>query len=72
MDRKHFKCLLWKGLWGASVLSLITAWFSLKSSAVLGLEAQYWFWNALIFAALSISIKLDCHSCDTCGICPRV
>ena len=71
MNKKHFKCLLWKGLWGVGALSLIAAWLSLKSSAVIGLDAQTWFWNALIFVALSIPIKLDCHSCDVCGIGPR-
>ncbi|MBU6431246.1 MAG: hypothetical protein KGJ58_03340 [Patescibacteria group bacterium] len=45
MDRKHFKCLLWKALWGLSVLSLVAAWFSLKSSTVLGLDAATWFWT---------------------------
>ncbi|MEK7599131.1 MAG: hypothetical protein AAB474_01605 [Patescibacteria group bacterium] len=72
MDRKHFKCFLWKVLWGLGFLSLVAAWLSLKSSAVFGFDAAIWFWNALIFAALSISIKLDCHACDVCGISPRV
>jgi len=71
MDRKHFKCLLWKALWGLGALSLVLAWVTGKSGQVFGLDAQHLFWDALIFAALSIPIKLDCHSCDVCGIGPR-
>jgi len=70
MDRKHLKCLLWKALWGISVLSLIAAWFSLQDT-ILGFNAQFWFWNGLLFGVLAIPIKLDCHSCDTCQIGPR-
>ncbi len=68
MDKKHFKCLLWKGLWGLGVASLVLAWVATKSGFAFGLDAQHWFWDALIFVALSIPIKLDCHSCDVCQI----
>jgi len=67
MDNTHFKCLLWKSLWGLGVLSLLVAWLSLITDTVLGFDAFVWFWNAVIFAALSIPIKLDCQSCSTCG-----
>jgi len=63
--------LLWKALWGLGALSLVLAWVADKSGQVFGLDAQHLFWDALIFVALSIPIKLDCHACDVCGISPR-
>ncbi len=69
MDRRHFKCLLWKGLWGLSALSLIFAWMgSVQSNSVFGFGAQHWFWDALVLGVLAIAIKLDCHICDVCKI----
>ena len=66
MDRKHFKCLFWKGLWALGALSFVGAVYALYMGPVLGFDAQYWFWGALILTALSIPIKLDCHSCSVC------
>lgn len=67
MDKQHLKCLLWKGLWIAGALSLVAAWFSVNDPVgVWGYNVGIWFWNALIFAALSIPVKLDCHSCSVC------
>jgi len=67
MDRKHFKCLFWKGLWGLGALSFVAALASLQSGVVYGFDAAVWFWIALIFVGLSIPIKLDCHACSVCG-----
>ena len=67
MDRKHFKCLLWKGLWGLAVAAGALACVSAISGRVLFLyTAEHWFWNALILAVLAIPIKLDCTSCGVC------
>ncbi|HEY4478930.1 MAG TPA: hypothetical protein VI981_01050 [Candidatus Paceibacterota bacterium] len=68
MNRKHLKCTLWKLLWTLGVLSLIAAWVSSQSDPVLEFEWSFWFWNALVFGVLAVPIKLDCHSCDVCGI----
>ena len=69
INRKHFKCLCWKTLWGLGFLSLILAWITnYNQSAIIGYGALAWFWNALVLGVLAISIKLDCHSCDTCQI----
>ena len=68
MDRKHFKCLLWKGLWGLGALSLIGAWIAGPNGNLTGLDGVQLLWNALIFGVLAIPIKLDCHSCDVCNI----
>ncbi|MCI0533578.1 hypothetical protein L0Y49_05170 [bacterium] len=65
MNRKHFKCLLWKGLWIVSIFFLAAAWASLNS------DSEWLLWNALIFAVLSVPIKLDCHSCEVCQIPTR-
>lgn len=71
MDRTHLKCTLWKVLWGISALSIIAAWVSIKLATggqppVFGLDALFWFWNALLFGMLSIPIKMDCQSCAVC------
>jgi len=66
MDKRHFKCLLWKGLWLLGALSLVGAWIAGENGQVMGLGAQHLFWDALVLAALSIPIKLDCHSCSVC------
>ena len=68
MDKKHFKCLLWKLLWALSLISLVLVWVAGANNSVLGLPDAVWLWNSLIFGILSIPIKLDCHSCDVCGI----
>ena len=66
MDRTHFKCRLWKALWGLSALSLILAWVAARSGSVWGYGMEHWFWDALILGVLAIPIKLDCHSCSVC------
>ena len=68
MDRRHYKCLLWKGLWGLGAVSFVLALVAANGSAgaVLGFDAGYWFWVALVLVGLSIPIKLDCHSCSVC------
>lgn len=70
MDRAHFKCWLWKGLWGLAALSLIYTWWvaTYRSDPVLGFGALYGFWNALVLGVLAIPIKLDCHTCSVCKI----
>ena len=66
MDRKHFKCLLWKGLWGLGVVSFVLACASIWSGTPLWLTAEHWFWSALILGVLAIPIKLDCTACSVC------
>lgn len=66
MMSQHWKCRLWKTLWGLGVLSLVFAWVATRTGFVFGLDAQHWFWDALIFTVLAIPIKLDCHTCDVC------
>lgn len=64
---KHWKCRIWKALWGLGALSLILAWVSVGiRGTVLGLDPLAWYWNALVLVVLSIPIKLDCHSCEVC------
>jgi len=65
--KQHWKCTLWKALWGLGALSLVAAWVAVGTKAnVLGLEPLAWYWNALVLTALSIPVKLDCHSCTVC------
>ncbi|TSC62076.1 MAG: hypothetical protein G01um101448_1209 [Parcubacteria group bacterium Gr01-1014_48] len=66
MDKKHLKCLLWKGLWLWGALSLVGAWIAGEGGQFMGFGAQHLFSDALVLAALSIPIKLDCHSCFVC------
>ncbi len=68
MDRRHLKCLLWKGLWALGAVSFILALVAANGGTgiILGFDAGYWFWVALVLAGLSIPIKLDCHSCSVC------
>ena len=62
------KCLLWKALWAAGALSLVMAWTGVYlKNLVLGLEPLAWYWNALVLAALSIPVKMDCKDCGTCN-----
>ena len=68
MDRKHFKCLLWKGLWGLGVIALVLAFFAIQSGKVWGYDSLHWYAGALILAVLAIPIKLDCRSCTVCKI----
>ena len=69
MMKKHLKCWLWKGLWALSALAFILAWVSVIMQQPIGaLDPLFLFWNALILAALATPIKLDCHSCDVCGV----
>ena len=69
MDRKHSKCLLWKGLWTLALITMILAWISnYTQGAFLGYGALVWFWTALVLGVLAIPIKLDCHDCGVCGI----
>ena len=68
MDRRHLKCLLWKTLWGLSVIALISAWVATRNGQVWGLNAEHLFWDALVLGVLAIPIKLDCHSCSVCRI----
>ena len=66
MDQR-WKCRIWKGLGGLGVIALVLAWLAGKDGTMLGLDTWQWYWNALIFAVLSIPIKLDCHSCGVCA-----
>ena len=67
MDRKHFKCLLWKGLWGLSALAFLTACFAARKNMLIwGFGSEKLFWDALILGVLAIPIKLDCHDCSVC------
>ncbi|MDP3769692.1 MAG: hypothetical protein Q8R40_02005 [bacterium] len=69
MDKKHCKCLLWKGLWALGLITLILAWVSnYTQAALLGYGALAWFWTALVLGVLAIPIKLDCHDCSTCSV----
>ena len=62
------KCLLWKVLWGLGALSLVLAWVAVyQRGLVFGLEPLAWYWNALILAALSTPVKMDCKDCGTCN-----
>lgn len=62
------KCLLWKVLWTAGALSLVTAWAAVwRQGLVLGLEPLAWYWNALVLTALSVPVKMDCKDCGTCN-----
>ncbi|MBI3019703.1 MAG: hypothetical protein HYY60_00025 [Parcubacteria group bacterium] len=69
MDRKHFKCWLWKGLWALGFVAFVVALVASNGSAgaVFGFDAAYWFWVSLILVAHSIPIKLDCHDCSVCA-----
>jgi len=67
MNKKHWKCWLWKGLWLAGVASLAMAWAAVWTRGlVLGLEPLAWYWNALVLAALATPVKMDCSDCGTC------
>ncbi len=68
MSTKHLKCWLWKLLWVLGALSLVLAWVAGVNGQVLQLPGIVWFFNALVFGILAVPIKLDCHSCDTCGV----
>jgi len=69
MDRRHLKCLLWKGLWLISLVSLVVAWYGVGGNkVVLGLNSLGWFWNAVIFGILAVPVKLDCRACGVCKI----
>ena len=62
------KCWLWKVLWAAGALSLVTAWVAVyQKGLVWGLEPLAWYWNALVLAALSTPIKMDCKDCSGCS-----
>ena len=69
-SKKHLlKCWLWKVLWALSALALIVAWVGvMRRTAVLNVDPLFLLWNALILGVLAIPIKLDCHSCDVCGV----
>jgi len=56
-------------LWTAAVISLVYAWVATKNGAILELEANFWFGNALILGILAIPLKLKGGSCecDGCG-----
>lgn len=64
---KHYKCLLWKGLWGLGALALILSWLAGEGGHMIGMSTEHLLWDALVLAVLSIPIKLDCHSCGVCG-----
>ena len=64
---QHWKCRIWKKLWGLSLLALIVGWVAvLQNGAILGLQGVYWFLTSLSLGLLAIPIKLDCTSCGTC------
>ena len=64
----NLKCLLWKVLWLAAALSLAMAWAAVwQRNLVFGVEPLAWYWNALILAALSTPVKLDCSDCGGCS-----
>lgn len=71
MVKKHFKCYLWKILWGLGALSLVLAWGSLPTGVIATLGTAVWFWSALILGVLSITIKMDCDNCDVCKVQPQ-
>ena len=70
MNNKHLiKCWLWKGLWVVAAVLFAMAWVSvMRRAAIAKLDPLFLLWSALIFGVLSIPIKLDCHSCDVCGV----
>ena len=68
MEKQHIKCWLWKVLWALCAISLVLAWMSGINGMMFNLPAGIWFWTALVLGVLAIPIKLDCHSCNTCGI----
>ena len=68
VDRKHYKCMLWKGLWLLAAVSFILAFVLAKDGGwIMRMGAEAWYWNALILGILAIPIKLDCHDCGVCG-----
>lgn len=61
------KCLLWKLLWLGGLASLLAgasalAWYG----GDLLLHFKNWWLMGLLLAALSVSVKLDCHDCGAC------
>lgn len=72
--KKHLmKCWLWKGLWTLGALSFIASWVSVAmQKPLLNVDPGLWLWSALILAALSIPVKLDCAACGTCNVGPRM
>ncbi len=69
MNKKHWKCHIWKVLWGLGFIAMILAWITnFMQSTIIGMGALAWFWNSLVLGVLAISIKLDCHNCDVCQV----
>ena len=67
MSIKEIKCWLWKVLWCGSLLSLVVVWAAELGFSILhSIDLLFILWNALILAALAITIKLDCHECGVC------
>ena len=68
-NKKHLKCWLWKVMWGLGALAFILAWVSVLMRAPIGpFDPLFLLWNALVLGVLATPIKLDCHSCDVCGV----
>ena len=60
--------MFWKALWGLSAVSFVLACVAIKYGvAAFGIDAQHWFWNALILGVLATPIKLDCSACGVCA-----
>ena len=58
-------------MWGVAVLAFLLAWVSvLRKALILGLDPLFLLWNSLVLGVLAVPIKLDCHSCDVCGVNP--
>lgn len=65
----NMKCMLWKALWLAGAAAFVLGWASIyMKGLVLGLDPLGWYWNALILAALSFPVKMDCNDCGTCQV----
>ena len=68
MGKHHMKCWLWKTLWVLAAIAFILAWVSvLRRATILNMDPLFLLWNALVLGVLSIPVKLDCHSCNTCN-----
>ncbi len=68
-NKKHLKCWLWRALWALAGVSFILAWVGVLMRPPIGqFDPLFLFWNALILGILATPIKLDCHSCDVCGV----
>jgi hypothetical protein len=65
-------------LWVAAIIALVYAWVATVRGSILGEQAEFWFWNALILGVLAVPLRArsgngTCGSCggSGCEVCKR-